>query len=130
MDKQYVAYFGDLQIYSENWLHGEDPKSGRFIKPHTSIVYFDTIDELREIVVNEFTDNIDASSLHISDNGGNMLFIMWYAINSDCTKNVSEKNVARYKKGEINLYSCYIDVSVFKLNKINSKKEFSGELDH
>ena len=45
-------------------------------------------------------------------------------------KNVSEKNVARYKKGEINLYSCYIDVSVFKLNKINSRKEFSGELDH
>jgi hypothetical protein len=128
MKKRYIACFDDLLITKDNWLHGEDPKSGRYFNPALNTVYFDTIDELREIVAAEFTNNVDTEQIYIDDNGDNRLFITWYSIDDKGWEGVNKKNEARYKKGEIDLYSCYMNVEVFKFEKVNCPKEFKDEL--
>jgi hypothetical protein len=131
MKKQYIACFGDLIIHTDNWEHGEDPKSGRYynISPSISTVYFDTIDELREIVATKFTDDVDTKSIYINDPDDNTMFITWYTIDEYGAKGVSKNNEARFKNGEIDLYRCCLDVFVYKVVKVNCSKEFKGDLD-
>jgi hypothetical protein len=129
MKKQYIARFSDLIIHTDNWEHGEDPKSGCFINPDIKTTYFDTIDDLREIIANEFTFNVDAESINISDNGFNMLLAMWQSSSTDGTNDVDENDLASFKQGEIDLYNCYLDIEIFKVKAIDCVKEFSDDLD-
>lgn len=124
-NNKYIAKLFDYTVTKDNFIKGEDPRnSGWYFVPIDTIISFNTLKELKEILGEHF----DKNDFYIMHNEDNRYDVQWTASDRDGFLAPTEEEWEKFKNNEIDLYACVMQIEIYRIEKV-TEDTFSEELD-